>query len=303
MLGQRCAGLKWYRARYTARRRDRPRPCYGPCAVRPLSWSVGVIGAGQVVRNAHLPVLTTSLDAAVAWIFDIDPRRAALLAHAYRAGACRPEDLKHRVAGVDVVLLAAPFGARAPYYEILAGCPSVAVFVEKPPAKTVEEHLAICRPYADYQIACDFNRRASDTVGAARDLLAHQVFGPLREVRAAFGRRGAVLGGGQYNSDLTLAGGGVLFEMGVHYIDAVLYCTSATDVALESGRMIEDLGFDLHTEARLRLALAGRPDVPLNLTVSVLSDQPEGIEFICERATLLVSLAGGQLTLRGGDGR
>jgi predicted dehydrogenase len=266
-------------------------------------WSLGVIGAGQVTRNAHLPVLTTVLDATLAWILDADRGRAAALARAHRARACGPEDLDAALAGVDVVLLAIPFGARAPYLEALARRRSLALFVEKPLARTVAQHLAICQPYADHAIACGLNRRASGAVQAARAILQHRLFGALRAVRGAFGRCGAILGGGQYHSDPRLAGGGILLEMGVHYLDAALYCARAVEVDVESGWMIEDLGFDLHTEARLRLTLASGARVPFDVAVSVLADQREGIDFECEHATLALSLARNRLLLHGLDGR
>jgi predicted dehydrogenase len=270
---------------------------------RPRRWSIGVIGAGQVIRNAHLPVLTTSLETVVTWILDLDPGKATRLARAHRIRACRREDLDAALADVDIVLLAIPFGARAPYYDLLATRRPLALFVEKPFATTVEQHLALCRPYADYQIACGLNRRASGAVRAARALLEHRLFGALRAVRAAFGRCGAILGGGQYHSDPRLAGGGILLEMGVHYLDAALYCAAAADVAVESGWMIEDLGFDLHTDARLRMTLAGGAHVPFGVTVSVLADQREGIEFECEQATVSLSLARNRLVLRSPDRR
>jgi len=280
----------------------------GPAAVASADqgaqrWSLGVIGAGQVVTNAHLPVLTTSFGMTLAWIFDIDSSKAISVARAQQARACRFEDLRSCLSDVNIVLLAAPYGARSRYYELLADFPFVALFVEKPLAKTIEQHRAICRPYADYQIACDLNRRAADTVRTAKDLIEHRVFGALREVRAAFGHRGALLGGGQYNSNLELAGGGVLFEMGIHYLDTVLFCSSAKDITLESGHMIEDLGFDLHTEARLRITLADGLEVPLDLTVSVLSDQQEGIDFVFDHASLSLSLSRAYLALRSRDHR
>ena len=267
----------------------------------PRPWSLGVIGAGQVVTNAHLPVLTTSLDTNVVWVSDIDPKKTASIARAQGAQMCAVDDLWRGLADVNVVLLAVPYGARPRYYELLAGFPSVALFVEKPLARTVEEHRSICRPYADYQIACDLNRRAADTVRAVKDLVQHRVFGQLREVRAAFAQRGALLGGGQYNSSLQLAGGGVLLEMGVHYLDTVLFCASATDIRLESGRMIVDLGFDLHTEAVMTMTLPGGGEIPLDVVVSVLSEPREGIEFIFEHAALSLSLSRGQLALRSLD--
>jgi predicted dehydrogenase len=271
-------------------------------AAAEMTRSVGIIGAGNVVENAHLPVLMTSLDTTVRWIFDVDARRATTLARAYGIAMCAREDLKTRLGEVDVVLLATPYGARVPYYDLLRQVPTIALFVEKPLARSVEQHRAICRPYGEHRIACGLNRRGADVVRAARNLLMHRMFGALRSVRAGFGRRGAILGGGQYHSDPALAGGGVLFEMGVHYLDTALHCMDAVDVEAESGAMIEDLGFDLHTECRLRVTLPGGASVPLDVAVSLLANQCEGVEFRCEHATLSLSLARGRLLLRSDDG-
>ena len=95
---------------------------------RDRTLSVGVVGAGEIARIAHLPVLAAMPEVSLAWIADRDPERARVLAQGFGARALPlPGDLT-RLPEADVVLLALPYGARAAYYEALAGRDSALLY-------------------------------------------------------------------------------------------------------------------------------------------------------------------------------
>ena len=98
---------------------------------------LGVIGAGEIVRSAHLPAMLALSGARVDWIVDRDERKARTLARSFGIRhVALPRDLT-ALPPADAVLIAVPYGVRAPMYEAL--CPRSALYVEKPFARTVEE--------------------------------------------------------------------------------------------------------------------------------------------------------------------
>ncbi|MCB1022651.1 MAG: Gfo/Idh/MocA family oxidoreductase, partial [Acidobacteria bacterium] len=92
---------------------------------------IGIVGAGDIVRAVHLPVLLAMPQAQVEWLCDVDTNRAKTMSKAYGPRAVEaprdPGDLPE----ADVVLLATPYGVRRPYYEALRAR-GTAIYVEKP---------------------------------------------------------------------------------------------------------------------------------------------------------------------------
>ena len=70
-------------------------------------------------------------------------------------------------------------------------------------------------------------------------------------------------------------------EMGVHFLDTVLFCLDATDVRLLEGWMISDNGFDLHTEATIDFQ--GRPAASGMLGSHLQSPIDSESNFFCFR--------------------
>src|ERR1035441_3290315 len=149
-------------------------------------YSLGIVGAGEIVANLHLPVLKAISDVRIAWITDINHQRAKSLGRAFGVLAVPlPADLL-ALPEAEIVLLAIPYGVRAPYYEALRDRPC-ALYVEKPFAKSMEEHLAICGNRQPFQIACGFQRRSLASVGLVKSLIEDQTMGPLQRVEFGLG--------------------------------------------------------------------------------------------------------------------
>lgn len=259
--------------------------------------SIGIIGAGQVVANLHLPTLLALVGARVAWVADAGAARARTLARAFTVEALAiPPDLGD-LPVTDALLLAIPYGARPPYYRALGGR-ATSLYVEKPFARSLDEHQSICSAFPQAQVSIGLQRRSSGTIRLLREVLREKLFGPLRSVKVGHGLRGRVMGGTSYSANLALAGGGILFEVGIHLVDAALFATDAESFRIESGRMIRDGGFDLHTEALITLRLPGGEEVPAQILVSGLTDTIQGIECSFDHATVLVEAQGKALQVR-----
>jgi len=252
------------------------------------SLSVGIIGAGQIVTNVHLPSLLATQGVSVAWVADSNPEKARALARAYRVEHRTIPDNLSELPEADILLLAIPFGAREPYYRALCSRTS-ALYVEKPFSRDTSHHREICSMFAEHKLGVAFQRRSWAHTQLVRQLIASELFGNLGSIRYGFGAPG-IISGGRYSADLRLAGGGILFETGVHGIDALLFVTGATSVRVEKAKMVMDGGFDLHTEADLSLTTGKGQAVVCELRVSCLQETIQRMELTFDHAVVSFSL-------------
>ena len=268
----------------------------GPDRIR-----VGIVGAGDIVSRSHLPVLTNMADVQIAWLCDRDDARAAAVADGYGIPfAALPAD-PAALPAADVVLLGIPYGARWSYYEAFE-TRGTALFVEKPLFRTVQRHQRLCTAWRDHALAHGFQRRSLGVVRTCRELIERGTFGPLRSAHFGMGAPGAVTRG-RYYSTPELSGGGVLFETGVHGIDALVYMSRASAARVKRARMLMEAGLDLHTDAEIELLTEDGVAVEATLEISCLRDTSNRIELVFERARLRFSLfdASGRLSLDSGS--
>jgi predicted dehydrogenase len=251
--------------------------------------TLGIIGAGHVVKANHLPVLKAMPQIAVSWITDKDLARAQRIGKSYDVPV---RDLSADLLSfpkTDVVLLAIPFGVRAPYYEALSQLPS-AIFVEKPIARTVAGHRKLCDTFGDSRIACGFNRRAWGIVQLCKKVVTSGLFGKVRRVRFGMGTLGGIPTASHYMADAKLAGGGMLIETGVHGVDTVLYCLDAQRVQLEDGNMIMENGHDIHCNGLFTVVTSRGEKVPFEIEVSRLKNTVNRIEFHFDHCNVIFTI-------------
>ncbi len=252
---------------------------------------IGVLGCGQIAVEQHLPVLSALPDTRITWLADIDEKSAAQVAQVYGSRVASLRHLAAALGDIDVLLVTAPYGARGPYYEVIRTTnPELAVFVEKPFARTVVEHLEISTMRRPGRIACGLSRRATPNVIAVKHMLLDGFWGKLRECRFALGGIGGYSAGEKYYSDPKLAGGGMLIEVGVHCLDAVLHCTGARPTGTLEGSMILDGGFDVHTDARVQLGLPDGSTVPFSFRTTMLEETDGNIELVFDHHRVVFSL-------------
>jgi predicted dehydrogenase len=264
-------------------------------------FSVGVLGAGTIVNTIHLPLLQSMPHTYVKWISDIDTANARAAARAYRVPYVPlPSDIAELPAS-DVILMAIPYGVRDQYYEEFSKRPS-ALYVEKPFSLSLKHHEGICSWFPSYNLACGFQRRAWALSQEIRRIIDTNLFGALLEVRFGVGKPGGSFGN-NYQSDIRLSGGGVLFESGVHGIDTALFCTRARSAQVGRVEMIkEEGGFDLHTEATLSLRTERTESIECRMEFSSIQKTINGWEFHFENAVASFSLSAEYISLRPADG-
>lgn len=240
-------------------------------------WKVGIVGAGSVTSGSHLPALVNMPDVKVEWICDRSLATARAVARSYKIANAYAEI--SQCPDVDVVLVAVPVGARQTVVpEVLSR--GWHAFCEKPFAITLAEHEAYLAGAARYgvQIGAALLRRYAKHTVTARQLLEHQILGPIVGLSAAEGTylRRTGRGSEWYMTD-SAAGGGVFMEMGLHLVDQILFILGATHVSLRSCSQNTHLGYDLATSLVADVETALGPVIECAVEFSVVEDLCNGI--------------------------
>lgn len=223
------------------------------------------------------------------WVADASKETAATIGSAFGVrGVCctRPEELPE----ADVVAVAIPWGARTDYLKELAAR-GAAAYVEKPIARTRLEHTQLLATFGPSRIADGLQRRSSGAVKAATELVQAGPFGALLRVRTEVGGPGVVVGS-RYAADIRLAGGGILFEVAVHGIDAAFSIVQATELGAGSSRVVVHRGFDVDTEASFEVKRSDGTRVQFDLVASVLRETSGAMHLDFEHAKVKFSIFG-----------
>lgn len=258
---------------------------------------IGVIGCGTVSRNVHLPVLFATPGVELAWLADTNKLSGQSLSRASGIPFHHIAVAKVDLPPADMVVFAIPSGAREAYYDYFEKYPEVGFYLEKPFAKSIAEHIRIIGNRAPWQVAVGLDRRSFGLTRLVRELFLHRPFGKPLSIKIEFGGLGRFLIGDSYMSDSVLAGGGMLYQMGVHFLDAALFASRAEDVELRTGRMIVANEMDIHVDAQLDLILSATERLPLSILVTQLQATNNRIEIGFEGATVSFSIMYGEQSL------
>lgn len=248
--------------------------------------TIGIVGAGGIVMKHHLPVLATMKEVKLSWIFDTDLRKARAAARGFGLEAAISLDSARNLPA-DVVLLGIPYSARWPFYDAFEGR---ALYVEKPLARTVKEHRSICDRFPEHRLACGLQQRMWGPVQLLRSVIDERLFGELRVARYGWGSPVTTLG--SYACDVSMATGGILLESAIHGVDAVMFCSGAVSAQVRNARMIQESGFDIHSEAQVLLATKEGRTIECELCVSVLCETIQRLELVFDTATVACDLSG-----------
>lgn len=240
---------------------------------------VGIVGAGDITRLVHLPVLMNYGEVRIGWIADRDAQRVRNLGGAFEVERqiVLNEDMVLPVC--DIALLATPVYARRPYLEYFSALGG-AVLTEKPFALSTEEHHDYLRLYPSCRIHCGYMRRTYATVRALRRIVQEQWFGPLRGIRYSEGGRVSKTTGASRTLDMSYKqGGGVLRDLGCHGIDALFYITGATRFSVTTSTIEWDHETDRQVVSEFALSDIDNAvsEYPVEFAVSWLADQSNRI--------------------------
>ena len=206
--------------------------------------AIGIVGAGEITRMVHLPVLKNVGGAHVAWIADLDAQRVQTLGRAFHVERRVVLEGVLNLPPCDVVLLATPVHARQPLLEYF-GARGTSILTEKPFAVSEREHRRFLDICSNIQVGCGYMRRTFANVRALRHMLREGWFGKLRGIEYSEGGRVSKSGSSSKTLDMSYRmGGGALRDLGCHGLDTLLYMTAATDFNV----LHSDIAWDKETD-------------------------------------------------------
>jgi predicted dehydrogenase len=239
---------------------------------------IGVLGAGRVSRDLHIPVLVNIPNVSIAWLCDKNEPRARQLAKDYKIPSVFGEIEK--CSNVDIVLVAIPVGYRPPVMKHIFQR-GWHVFCEKPFALTAAEYLRYLTDARErkVQVGVGMVRRFGAATLMTKKIVHEGYFGPIKEVWAYEGNRTKRTGqeSNWYMSDPKIAGGGVLMETGSHLVDQL--CTILNVDQFEIKRCIQRQlrGLEFETEFVGAVSTDRQSELRCTFTVSRLKDLCNGI--------------------------
>lgn len=265
---------------------------------KPLS--LGIVGAGLIVNNAHLPALRNLPGVRIVWIADRQPEQAARLGAAWKIPAVSLPASPELLPPCDIALLATPVHARAAYLAAFAG-QHTAVLCEKPFAQSVAEHQHYCAQFSAERLGVGFQRRLQVQNRLMRELVAAQTFGPLQRIRVQEGGRTTKAGPGGYFLDTQNGRSfGVLADLGSHTLDMIFSTLPPLAVHIRHCDMVIDEGIDRHVRAQFTLS-AEQGDVDVDYCVTWLDSMENAAWWEFRHATVKMGLApGGALQIMRG---
>jgi predicted dehydrogenase len=203
---------------------------------------IGIIGAGNIAQNAHIPAYVENEDAELVGVCDLNLERAQQVKEKYGMKYA-VTDFNELVAkdDIDAVSICVWNNAHASA-AIAAAKAGKHVMCEKPMAMTVEQGIAMKKAAEENNIIfmMGFTRRYEDKIKVITDMLESGALGEIyyanvKELR----RRGTPLG---WFTDKEKSGGGPIIDIGVHSIYSTWYTMGKPKPISVSAQVHSDIG-------------------------------------------------------------
>jgi len=222
---------------------------------------IAVIGCGTIANSAHIPSYMANPDCEIVWFCDIIPERAEKAVKEYGCGKAVVDyrDII-KADNVDAVSVCTPNNVHATIsIDFLRAGKNV--LCEKPAARTYKEALEmqkVCNETGNV-LAIGVVNRYREAVNRVKNLIDAGELGEIYQVYASFRAHRSIPGLGGAFTTKEIAGGGVLIDWGVHYLDLLMYCTGDPMPKAVSGQAHCVLGKNMKDYAFTGM-WAGPPD-------------------------------------------
>ncbi len=209
--------------------------------------NVAVIGCGAIANNAHIPAYLKNKQANIVYFCDIIPERAENAVAKYGCGKAITD--WHDIVSdpeIDAVSVCTPNHI---HDEISITCLKAGkhVLCEKPAAPTYEQALAMQQ--AQHETGKVLNigvcNRFNTAVNRIRDYIQAGDLGEILQTYVSFRSPRSIPGLGGAFTTKAIAGGGVLIDWGVHFLDIVMYCCGDPKAKTVSAELFSCLGKDI----------------------------------------------------------
>ena len=208
---------------------------------------VAVIGCGTIANSAHIPSYMANEKAEIKYFCDIIPERAEAAVEKYGCGIA-VTDYKEALADPEVtaVSVCTPNYAHSEI-TIAALKAGKHVLCEKPAARTYEEALLMQKTQHETGMTLNIGvvNRFNNNVNRIKELVDSGALGEVYHIYVSFRSHRSIPGIGGAFTTKDIAGGGVLIDWGVHFLDIVMYCCGDPKAVSVSGESFSKLGCDI----------------------------------------------------------
>ncbi|MYL32284.1 gfo/Idh/MocA family oxidoreductase [Pontibacillus yanchengensis] len=205
---------------------------------------IGIIGAGGIARNAHIPNYQNYKDdIQVVAVANHNKEKAVQCAETFSIPNAY-EDYQSMLEemNLDAVSICTPnkFHAEQAIASLQAGCH---VLCEKPPAISKKEAEAMVQEAekSGKVLTYGFHFRYSPEVETLKKFIDAGELGEIYASRAHYNRRRGIPGWGVFTNQ-ELQGGGTLIDNGVHMLDTVLYLMGYPEPKTVLGATYQKIG-------------------------------------------------------------
>lgn len=208
------------------------------------TWRVAYIGAGAIVKLAHIPNFAAAPNTESVAICDVNEARAQALAAVTGIPAVYT-DYRRMLDEIrpDITVVATPnvFHREMSIAALEAGSN---VLCEKPLAPTYAEAVEMfdAARTAGRVLTVGSHMRFNDNTQVARRQANAGFFGKIYAARTTWHRRSGIPGFGGWFTNRSLAAGGVLLDLGVHALDRALYIMDFPRPVTVSGAVFAEFG-------------------------------------------------------------
>ena len=248
---------------------------------------VAVIGCGTIANAAHIPSYVKNPEAEIKYFCDIIPERAQTAVEKYSCGTAVVD--YHQVLAdleVEAVSVCTPNNVH-PQIAIDALRAGKNVLCEKPAARTYAEALEMQKVQHETGKVLNIGvvNRFNDNVNRIKEYIDQGKLGTVHQVYVSFRAHRSIPGLGGDFTNKAVAGGGVLIDWGVHYLDIVMYCCGDPAIKTVTGETFCKLGRDMENYVYTDM-WAGPPKY-------------DGVYNVDDSVTGLIRTSGPVITLNG----
>lgn len=208
---------------------------------------VAIIGCGTIANSAHIPSYMNNTDVEIKYFCDIIPERANAAVEKYGCGIA-VTDYKEILADPEIEAISVCTPNKM-HSIISIDCLKAGknVLCEKPAARTYAEALEMKKAQNETGKVLNIGvvNRFNGAVNKIRDMIASGDLGEVYHVYVSFRAHRSIPGLGGAFTTKEIAGGGVLIDWGVHYLDIVMYCTNDPAPKTVSAKAFSKLGVDM----------------------------------------------------------
>ena len=208
--------------------------------------NVAVIGCGTIANAAHIPSYMKCEDVNVKYFCDIIPEKAEKAVARYGGGTAVVDyhDFLNDPE-LDAVSVCTPNRMHTPItIDFLKA--GKHVLCEKPAARTYAEALEMKKVQNETGKTLNIGvvNRFNTAVNEIKKIIDAGDLGEVYHVYVSFRAHRSIPGLGGAFTTKEIAGGGVLIDWGVHYLDIVMYCMGDPKAMTVSGKAFCKLGVD-----------------------------------------------------------